>query len=103
MFIHKQMEIDRNFVKSSMLKCFSCFLGTKLAEYLMNKCGCQCLIKQVTQQAEDLRPDSTSLSERHKRTMTMREGADAVARASADILADSPDMVMRRGLGSGWL
>ena len=53
MFIHKQMEIDRNFVKSSMLKCFSCFLGTKLAEYLMNKCGC--LIKQVTQQAEDLR------------------------------------------------
>jgi len=60
MFIHKQMEIDRNFVKSSMLRCFSCFLGTKFAEYLMNKCGC--LIKQVTQQAEDLR----TLARQHK-------------------------------------
>ena len=46
-------EIDMEFVKSSLSRCFSFFLGTQLADYLMGSCGCLIKAKKLADKTKE--------------------------------------------------
>jgi hypothetical protein len=48
-------EIDFSFVKDGLLKCLELFVGSQLAESLLNTCGCCQKIKDTVDDAQEVK------------------------------------------------